>query len=220
LVMELRTITPQGGAGLTIGNHSWTKKRPKSEAVDLVLIPSLDRFRVPAQTAPAVSGGMLMVGDLPDDFLTRIAASTGLRVEEAGQTIAEFRYASAASAIRQLALCNEELLKSWGVDPTSFARLKQKAVPLVAPWRAFFRHDYPPAALERRNQGTVIARYTVGADGNVSHCEIARSSGHGVLDRKTCVILKQRLRYQPALGEDGKPTPMVTAIPVRWAIPR
>ena len=43
--------------------------------------------------------------------------------------------------------------------------------------------EYPPEAAQRGEQGTVVLRVTIGADGSVRRVDIARSSGWAILDR-------------------------------------
>ena len=67
--------------------------------------------------------------------------------------------------------------------------------------------DYPRRASEARIGGTVIVRFTVGADGRPGGCAVARSSGHADLDAATCRLIERRFRYRPARDAQGRPVP-------------
>lgn len=53
--------------------------------------------------------------------------------------------------------------------------------------------------------GSVEVRYTVEADGSVTHCRASRSSGDRQLDVELCRLMEARFRYRPALDADGNP---------------
>jgi protein TonB len=69
--------------------------------------------------------------------------------------------------------------------------------------RLFLAGDYPPEALKNQWEGDVVADLTIDPDGHVAKCTIARSSGHDVLDEKTCEVLKARARFTPAQAPNG-----------------
>ena len=79
--------------------------------------------------------------------------------------------------------------------------------------------DYPPSALRDEVQGVVGIDVTVGADGRVSACSVAASSGSDVLDQATCRLYARRARFQSALDDDGKATVGHYADRIRWTIP-
>ena len=81
-------------------------------------------------------------------------------------------------------------------------------------------NDYPSRALQQEREGTTGFRVTVGADGRVSDCQIASSSGHPDLDAATCTNVKRRARFDPALDGNGQPTTGSYSNRVRWQIPK
>ena len=76
--------------------------------------------------------------------------------------------------------------------------------------------DYPPAALREEEQGTVRVTFVVGADGRVSNCAVAESSGSRSLDSTTCRIFQQRFRYRPARDASGNAVPTTMRQSVTW----
>jgi protein TonB len=53
--------------------------------------------------------------------------------------------------------------------------------------------------------GRVSVQYQIEADGRVSRCSITRSSGFEQLDRRTCALIQQRFRFDPARDRFGRP---------------
>ena len=81
-------------------------------------------------------------------------------------------------------------------------------------------NDYPSRALQQEREGTTGFRVTVGANGRVTDCQIASSSGHPDLDTATCTNVTRRARFDPALDGNGQPTTGTYSNRVRWQIPK
>jgi len=124
--------------------------------------------------------------------------------------------AAVAKAVAALNTCNDDLLKSWGVDKAESARLSQP--PRANPARYFGPDSYPYAALRVGAQGRVIVAVTIGIDGRISDCRVVSSSGNKALDDGTCDVART-IRYTPARDLAGAPTVAHQVIPVRWVLP-
>jgi len=79
--------------------------------------------------------------------------------------------------------------------------------------------DYPAGALHNEEQGVVGINVAIGTDGRVTGCEVTASSGSSQLDQATCRLYARRARFQPALDDDGQPTPSHHSDRIRWQIP-
>ncbi|HEX9946834.1 MAG TPA: energy transducer TonB [Allosphingosinicella sp.] len=64
--------------------------------------------------------------------------------------------------------------------------------------------DYPRSASRSGATGTVVVHLSVGLDGRVSACRLARSSGSADLDEATCRLARERFRYSPARDSQGR----------------
>ncbi|MEO7565002.1 MAG: energy transducer TonB [Sphingomicrobium sp.] len=84
------------------------------------------------------------------------------------------------------------------------------------PW--FIDEDYPMQAFERGWEGTTIFELTVDTNGRPIACTIDKSSGHGVLDERTCEIAMKRARFSSALDSKGAPVYGVYRSRLNWAI--
>jgi protein TonB len=78
--------------------------------------------------------------------------------------------------------------------------------------------DYPPSALDREEQGTLSVSLSVGANGRVSGCSVASSSGSKTLDQATCRILTSRAKFTPARDSSGNPTTGTVSQRITWRI--
>lgn len=79
--------------------------------------------------------------------------------------------------------------------------------------------DYPSNAVRNEEQGTTRFRLAVGPDGKVKDCTVTSSSGSSALDATTCKLMRQRAKFTPATGSDGKPTSDTVASAIRWVLP-
>lgn len=80
--------------------------------------------------------------------------------------------------------------------------------------------DYPRAAEREGMAGTTVIAFRVRTDGRVDRCEIAVSSGHGLLDALTCRLFTQRFRFEPARTADGQPTESTLRTNFTWGTRR
>jgi TonB family protein len=108
-----------------------------------------------------------------------------------------------------------ELPKS-GITPEMFKRpslAKANLVPL------FSTEDYPLEAIRNEEQGTVAVVLRVAANGRVSDCIVAESSGSPSLDLQTCRVLWSRARFVPARDAQGRPIESAWRQRIRWELP-
>ena len=61
--------------------------------------------------------------------------------------------------------------------------------------------DYPPGAIERREQGRTRIALSVDPLGKVVSCIVTQSSGSRILDDTGCRLLSKRARFRPATIE-------------------
>jgi protein TonB len=78
--------------------------------------------------------------------------------------------------------------------------------------------DYPAAALQHHEQGSVTVDLTVGVMGRVRACDIASSSGSQALDHASCQILRSRASFTPARDTQGNPTIDTVRQEIRWVL--
>jgi len=82
----------------------------------------------------------------------------------------------------------------------------------------FGANDYPFAARERKEQGSVTVRLTIGVMGRVRACDVTSSSGSQTLDNASCQILQSRALFTPAHDGSGNLTNDIVNQEIRWVL--
>ncbi|PTN54951.1 energy transducer TonB [Stenotrophomonas panacihumi] len=77
--------------------------------------------------------------------------------------------------------------------------------------------SYPRAALKDRLQGTVLLQVRVDTDGRPVAVDIARSSGHRVLDQAAQQQVMRQWRFRPAM-QDGHAVEAIGLVPVAFSL--
>ena len=71
--------------------------------------------------------------------------------------------------------------------------------------RNLTRSDYQQLAAGRLPQGRAMLALRVEPNGLAGNCRVLRSSGDGVVDSGLCPLVVNRLRFRPALDDQGRP---------------
>src|SRR4051812_44187023 len=80
--------------------------------------------------------------------------------------------------------------------------------------------DYPSGAWSRKEQGKVQFQLTISPAGRATGCHILRSSGSPELDNRTCRIMLERARFDPARNGRNTAVPDVIRSSIGWLISR
>ena len=78
--------------------------------------------------------------------------------------------------------------------------------------------DYPASALRAEAQGTTRMTLQISAEGRVTGCSVAGSSGNSSLDSTACSLAQRRYRFAPAT-RNGQPVASTYSQSVRWQLP-
>lgn len=144
---------------------------------------------------------------LDPDLMAQIGQATSLGID-AGKESITLETGKLQPVIDAVEKCNEDLMRSWGVDPAA------RAAPIGNPGEWFTDNDYPAAAARRRAQGNVVIVLTVDPDGRIKKCRIAATSGDPDLDEGTCDRARTHARYVHKSGGDR-----FSVLGVHWALP-
>lgn len=184
--------------------------------VDVVLVPT-NVARTGVVRRRLLQGGTAsIVEDLGEGFIEHFAEAQQVRIQSGGRVLATLDIPSAGMAVNALKECNDDLLRSWGID-TAARDAWQRGPRLTAGY--ITNNDYPDEAVRRRESGTVVVRLTVNADGSASDCVPVVRSGSALLDQATCRAATGRFRFDPALNAAGQPTRAIYVQTVRWILP-
>jgi len=92
-------------------------------------------------------------------------------------------------------------------------------VPRNGPLGWLSNADYPRRALQRGWEGDLTYALAVGKDGKVDDCRVINSTGHDILDRTACDIIKSKARFDPATDRTGAEVSGTYRGAVTWSIP-
>jgi TonB family protein len=169
--------------------------------------------------AVALPNGGYALGteQVDSDFVYAFPAATFAAVQKKGREVLRIPLPDAAKAMAATHACEDDLLKHWGVDPAVFRNLRQPPK-AISQSKWFSESDYPDAALRKNATGKVYARVNVSAEGKVTGCDVAISSGSPDLDKTTCGLILRNGRYRPAVAADGRPVASLTITYITWLI--
>lgn len=222
---SIEIITPPGGADVNVITDvvRWHRRYARGDGLaHLTVWPQGAEFTGLAVPQSAQGRGQERLGvfQLPPEFLKAVSAGSGLRITLADGSSRDLVLKDLATAVDALVSCDDHLLRSLGVDVEALRGLLRMPTPVggggIGQWVRSW--DYPPEVLRRGGTGTVIMRLTIDANGRVNNCEVAASSGHGLLDQTSCAILSTRGRYEPALSQDGRPVEVTTVATLSWRL--
>lgn len=166
---------------------------------------------------PTAAGRALTVSLLPPATPDRVAAAQSVTVFAGDRAMIEIMLPQAQQAVVALRACVDNALREWGIDPAAIAALR--TTPLANPAEVVSHTDYPAAAIREGRQGSTLVRMTLDETGRVTECVPVVSSGHVILDVRTCAVFRERLRATPATGADGRPAPSAIVTRMRWVLP-
>lgn len=103
--------------------------------------------------------------------------------------------------------CQDDLVRSWGLDPEELRTLTRPAMP----------KDYEDLAREVQAvypwrmrsigwQATIRVRLIVGSDGRPTECNVRADGQREDFTETACDILMTKARFEPALDAAGEPT--------------
>jgi len=121
-----------------------------------------------------------------------------------------------ARVMKELADCRVDLREYWNATEQRQSVLRQHVTLAVPVNRLFSSGDYPAQAIRERDSGTTSVVVLVDEKGAVADCMIDETSGIATLDAMTCIVIRERAKFQPAIGADGKPVRGAFTQRVRW----
>ncbi|MCU6454824.1 energy transducer TonB [Sphingomonas sp. A2-49] len=94
------------------------------------------------------------------------------------------------------------------------------AVPprLLNPDKILDYNDYPVESLRREEYGIASIRLRVAADGAITGCDVTETSGHPLLDARSCTLYRTRARVAPARDAAGAAIAGELRAVVSWGV--
>lgn len=218
--LMVRTVPGAGKAELWLFDPKWAGPTSlRFDNVDVSLAPSGFRVSEPAISVRFRDQDGLAVTDLDEGFIKNLAGAQSVRIDRDGRRLAEIPVPASARAVASLNGCEDTVMRDWGFDPAVMRSLSRPAAAVGGAAKWLSDRDYPWEAIRLRQQGSVLTRLVIGADGRIGQCEIVQGSGHPVLDRRTCEILRKRVPFEPALDAARQPVRGMTSVRITWRLP-
>lgn len=166
---------------------------------------------ITVRARPEERGGrpVLRLGRMPEDFLDRVAAARQLTVTKGSQPLIVLPLANPRAAIEELTRCNDDLLRSWGIDVAARRALSRKARARSFDWVA----GVMPAA-----STFLVLTADISERGRATSCRVVISSRNERMDRAVCHLLQNEAHFDPALDAQGRPVAAQYVTQVRWVI--
>jgi len=169
--------------------------------------------RVPTLFVPSSD----LLGDTVGDARKIEATITQVRVKARARTII-FETGPLDKPFDAMRTCTDNLVESWGLDPDKMRKLSRWSLPKSRPETWLKSADYPAGFLHVGAQALIALRLLIDSSGMPTDCLIQRSYSDAVFDRITCEKIMARARFEPALDENGQPTPSYYVNTVNWII--
>jgi TonB family protein len=118
----------------------------------------------------------------------------------------------------ELDRCLVDLQDYWNVGPQRADRIASPAKSSPPLNALYSRGDYPSVALSSHLEGSVTMTFLVDETGGIADCSVDDTSGIPALDTMSCYVVKNRARFEPARGADGKPIRSAYTQKVVWRI--
>lgn len=121
-----------------------------------------------------------------------------------------------AEAARAMDTCNRDLRSHWNADEAGQARISTKAAALLTPDRYVTASDYPSQASFEGRDGSTAVSLLIDEAGAVKDCLVEKASGVATLDAQTCIIIRERAKFNPAKDAEGTPIRSRITYRFRW----
>lgn len=134
------------------------------------------------------------------------AAVSHLRVEKGLKQAVDIQTGPLDKAIEVMAICNDGLIESWGLDVAAHKMLSQPARLKTQPkFARKVQENYPAKALMGDEQGPVQIRVMVDSLGKVTDCRAIKAFTSELLNDAACQGFVKYAEFEPALDADGTP---------------
>lgn len=143
----------------------------------------------------------------------------GSRLGVGGRSADEnFALSNMPALLKMMDTCTADLRKVWNVYRDDEAGGLLKEPPSGDLVGLFDPEDYPGIAMLKEQTGTVALVLLIDESGKVADCTVTQTSGVAALDAQSCAIIKERGKFKPAIGLDGKPAKSSWLQRITWQL--
>lgn len=155
--------------------------------------------------------------NLTADQFAPLRTATRLSIDARRGPKVDLRLSQMPALTEQIDACLDDLRQHWHIDEAVRAAVPAEE---TADFRGLFTaSDYPAISNRRGDGGRVRVVLLIDEAGKVADCMVTNSSGVPALDVQTCIVLRDRARFRPAHGADGRPMRSYTfPPPIIWKL--
>jgi TonB family protein len=149
--------------------------------------------------------------------MAQAASAATVTVKPDGAPNLTFALDSMPALLEGLHACTGDLQRYWNATEELYASI---AVPAIGDVRSVFSEkDYPREAIRLNQRGSSQFLLLIDEKGGVAGCHVLKASGIPLLDAMGCQVIRQRAKFIPAIGRDGKAVRSSVTTPlVVWRI--
>lgn len=156
--------------------------------------------------------------NLTKDQVARLSASTTFKWSERGKQY-DLALGPMNKLIETVDKCKDMLADHWNASLTKRMTLKE-APSLEGSFMSLFStDDYPWDAVRKGQSGLAHVVMLIDEKGKMADCTLIATSGIAVLDAQTCIVLRKRGTFRPAIDADGNPAKGTLHQRVNWEMP-
>lgn len=143
----------------------------------------------------------------------------GTRLGQGGRSEGEtFALTQMEALMKTLDTCTADLRSVWKVWEYDKGPSGLKEGPSGDLSGIFSPDDYPGIAMLKDQMGSVAFVLLIDERGKVADCTVTETSGVASLDAQSCAVVKERAKFKPAIGLDGKPSKSSYFQRIRWRL--
>jgi TonB family protein len=155
--------------------------------------------------------------NLPSADFARIRGAKSLTIRSLGLN-ETFAVSQIEPLLKVMDQCVADLRRVWNLSSDgATSTLANRATGNPGDWVK--SEDYPGVAIMKGASGVVRFVILIDEMGRAADCTVVETSGVAVLDAQSCAVLKQRAKFKPAIGPDGKPAKDAYTARFRWVMP-
>ncbi|MEO1968966.1 MAG: energy transducer TonB [Sphingomonadaceae bacterium] len=110
--------------------------------------------------------------------------------------------------IAALDKCVDDLVSSWGLNPSELRTITHQAIPDVEAIKSIasdIQQHYPSTAIALGSQATISVRLIIDTSGHVSDCQITNVTEAKDFDDYACKAFEKSGKFEPARDKNGNP---------------
>lgn len=153
---------------------------------------------------------VLRLTPVPDGFLARIAGANRLAVRSGTDEVLALPLVQAGAAIEALSQCNDDLLRSWGIDVRARHALSRQPIAGDFGWAA---------GISPATETALVFAVDVSERGRPLNCRVVVSSGNERMDRAFCTLVLSHARFEPGLDAQRRAVAAQYVTVIRWLVP-